>query len=72
MLSAPQEATADELASLAKQLAGGPEAVSEALRERLGAWLVAGRDDPALVEALARISDNPLQAGFNLLTGGGD
>jgi hypothetical protein len=66
------DADAGEVASLAQTLAaglgGGP--LDEATRARLGAWLVAGAEDPTLQAALARVSDNPLQAGFDLLTTG--
>lgn len=52
---------------LASRLGLGPEGVDEALAERLSAWVTAGTEDPELAAALTRVSDNPLQAGFDLL-----
>jgi DNA polymerase (family 10) len=52
---------------LVERLRGDVEAIDEALTERLSAWVTSGAEDPELAAALGRLSDNPLQAGFDLL-----
>ncbi|MFO7567939.1 MAG: DNA polymerase/3'-5' exonuclease PolX [Enhygromyxa sp.] len=66
-LEAEAEAEPDlrEVEALAKQLAEGP--LADELRERLSHWLMAGAGDPSLEQALARLGENPLQVGFDLL-----
>jgi DNA polymerase (family X) len=56
----------EDLAQLRASL--GERPVSEALRERLRAWLMSGAEDPTLEAALAGLGDNPLQLGFDLLS----
>ena len=55
----------EQLAALARQLADG--SIDDALRERLGDWLMSGSVDPTLEQALATLGENPLQIGFDLL-----
>jgi DNA polymerase (family 10) len=57
----------DAIARLAERLQGDPEAIDEPLAERLAAWVTSGAEDPELAAALGRVSDNPLQAGFDRL-----
>jgi DNA polymerase (family 10) len=57
----------DAIDRLTEQLRGGVEAIDPALTERLSAWVTSGAEDPELAAALARVSDNPLQTGFDLL-----
>jgi DNA polymerase (family 10) len=64
------EVDADELAQLVASLRA--RELSEAINERLAAWLMSGASDPTLERALAQLGDNPLQVGFDLLTGTGD
>ncbi|PRQ04661.1 DNA polymerase/3'-5' exonuclease PolX [Enhygromyxa salina] len=61
------EVDASELEQLRRGLAAG--VLDDALRERLSYWLMAGAEDPTLEQALSERGPNPLQVGFDLLSG---
>lgn len=64
---APREIS-DEERTLGEALQHPP--VSDALRERIVAWLTSGGGDDPLERALGLLGDNPLQIAFGLVYGG--